>query len=83
MVQPVDLPHRVTSADDGEDTPLTDAEIEAILEQDAAGLPPESHVQPVPVPFARREPGQGRFSRWAIWVVMAFILFGALWQSLR
>lgn len=61
---------------------LTDSQIEAILEQEAAGLPPESHESPKPVPLVAREPGEGRIGRWAVWLLILFIL-ASLVQSMR
>jgi hypothetical protein len=56
---------------------LGDAEIEALLLAESAGLPPPSDAPAQPVPVAMREPGQGRFGRWAVWLVILFILFSA------
>ena len=65
-----------------DDERLTDSQIEAILEQEAAGLPPESHEAAKPVPLVAREPGEGRFGRWAVWLLILFIL-ASLVQSMR
>lgn len=62
--------------------PLTDAEIEAILEQEANALPAESHLEPPPVPLAQREPGKGRYGRVVAWLLIAFSVW-TVWQSMR
>lgn len=65
-----------------DDEHLSDAEIEAILAAQATDLPPEPHVNAPPVTLATREPGQGRFGRWPVLLVLVFILV-TLWQSFR
>lgn len=65
-------PPRPTGSHDGE-AHLTDAEIEAILEREAAGLPPEPDQSPQPQ-LAVREPGRGRLGKILVWLVLAFIL---------
>jgi len=70
---------------DGEtgDAPLSTEEIEAILEREAQALPPEPHMAAAPLTVAERQLlGQGRLGRWAVWLLVAFTLFGA-WQSMR
>jgi len=70
---------------DGEtgDVLLSTEEIEAILEREAQALPPEPHLPAGPVPIAERQLlGQGRLGRWAVWLLVAFTLFGA-WQAIR
>jgi len=62
--------------------PLSDEEIEAILEREAQALPPEAHVPAQPVPLVQREPGEGKFGQWAVWLIIAFIV-ASLVQSLR
>ena len=49
---------RDSAKDDGEQ-PLSDAEIEAILELEADAAP-ESNLPVPPIPVVMREPGQGR-----------------------
>lgn len=61
---------------------LSDDEIEAILAREAAGLPPEPDQPVQPLQMARQEPGQGRFGRWAVWLIIGFILLGVL-QTMR
>ena len=65
-----------------DDERLTTEEIEAILEREAAGLPPEAHEPGKPVEIVKSEPGQGRFGSWAVWLIIAFILLGAV-QMMR
>ena len=65
-----------------EDEKLTTEEIEAILEREAAGLPPEEGADAKPHELVRQEPGQGKFGPWAVWLIIAFILLGAM-QMLR
>ena len=71
---------RDSAKDDGEQ-PLSDAEIEAILELEADAAP-ESNLPVPPIPVVMREPGQGRFGRWAVWLLIAFLLL-SVWQSIR
>lgn len=52
--------------------PLSTEEIEAILEREAGGLPPETHLQAPPVTLVQRQPGQGRLGRWLVWLVILF-----------
>lgn len=61
--------------------PLSDAEIEAILERENA-LAAEAHEVPLEPKVAQREPGQGRFGKWAVWLIIAFIALGVL-QTMR
>lgn len=60
-----------------EEGSLTDEEIEAILAQEAAELP-EAGTVPPELKVAEREPGQGGYRKWMLWVIMAFILLGVL-----
>jgi hypothetical protein len=60
---------------------LSDEEIEAILERENA-LAAEAHEAPQEPKVVQREPGQGRFGKWAVWLIIAFILLGAL-QMMR
>ena len=62
--------------------PLTDAEIEAILEKEATALAAESHLEPPPVPLVQRDPGKSRYGRLAAWLWFAFSLW-TVWQSMR
>lgn len=62
-----------------DERPLTTEEIEAILLQEGAA-PPEG--QPAPVQLAMREPGQGRFGRWIVLLLIAFS-FWTIWQTMR
>ena len=64
------------------DRELTDEEIHAILERENAGLPAEAHVPAKPVKLVESEPGQGRYARWMVWFVIAFIVLGMV-QSMR
>lgn len=65
-----------TEGDDGEPL-LTTEEIEAILLQD--GAEPADGDKP-PVPLVMREPGQGRFGPWIVWLIVAFS-FWTIWRS--
>lgn len=67
--------------DDDPNRPLTNAEIEAILAQEAADLP-EAHLDTPALAVVKREPGQGRFGSWVAWLLIAFILMSAL-QAFR
>jgi hypothetical protein len=60
-----------------EESVLTDAEIEAILAAEGAS-PPEAD-QPAPqLSVVRREPGQGRYGRWVAWLLILFMVGGAI-----
>jgi hypothetical protein len=59
--------------------PLSVEEIEAILLEEGAA-PPDG--QPAPVQLAMREPGQGRFGRWIVLLLIAFS-FWTIWQTMR
>jgi hypothetical protein len=73
----------VPQAPEGGDMPLSTEAIEAILEHEAQGLPPESHLPVPPVALVERQFGQGGgFGRWAWLLLVVFSLFG-LWQTLR
>ena len=61
---------------------LSDAEIEAILASEAGPPPLESHLPAQPIPLVAREPGQGRFGRWVVWLIIAFVLL-SVWQAIR
>ncbi|HTH80939.1 MAG TPA: hypothetical protein VL593_18335 [Ramlibacter sp.] len=66
-----------TQATKREDGALTDAEIEAILAAEGAS-PPEAD-QPAPqLQVIRREPGQGRFGAWLAWLLVLFMIAGAI-----
>ena len=58
-----------------EDEQLSTEEIEAILERENAAVP----EQPAPEhQLVRREPGEGRFGKWAVWLLIAFVALGVL-----
>ncbi|HSH90955.1 MAG TPA: hypothetical protein VK996_13300 [Ramlibacter sp.] len=61
---------------------LSTEEIEAILEREAAGLPPKVDEADEPVKLVMREPGKGRFGRLIVGVLIAFVLLGA-YQALH
>lgn len=71
-------PSRGEIAPDDE-RPLSTEEIEAILLQEG-GAPPDG--QPAPVQLAMREPGQGRYGRWIVLLLIAFS-FWTIWQTMR
>ena len=61
----------------GADPIVSDAEIEAILASEGAS--PLEADQPAPqLGVARREPGQGSFGKWVAWLLIAFIVLGAI-----
>jgi hypothetical protein len=74
------LPERAASMQEGEgehERLLTNAEIEAILAAEGSS-PPEAD-QPAPrLDVVKREPGQGTFGRWVAWLLIAFIVIGAI-----
>jgi hypothetical protein len=56
---------------------LTDAEIEAVLAAEGAN-PPEAD-QPAPqLSMVQREPGQGHFGKWMAWLLIVFMIGGAI-----
>jgi hypothetical protein len=55
---------------------LTDEEIEAILAREGQ-LPAEAPPDDAPVKLVQNEPGQGRFGKWVVWVLIGFILVTA------
>ena len=62
---------------DGEDRPLSDEEIEAILL--AEGASPPAADQPAPrLDVVRREPGHGHFGKWIAWLLVFFMVAGAV-----
>ena len=65
-----------------DDERLSTEEIEAILEREASGLPPEPDKSGEPVKIVMREPGKGRFGRWVVGILIAFVLLGA-YQALH
>lgn len=71
-------PPRLGPAKDQDgDALLTDAEIEAILAAEGTSLPDAD--QPAPqLSVVKREPGQGFYGKWAAWLLIAFILLGAI-----
>jgi hypothetical protein len=62
---------------------LTQEEIEAILEREAAGLPPEAGAEPPPLRLVSREPGTGRHGRWTGWIWLAIFVAMMVVQSVR
>ena len=64
------------------DRPLTNEEIEAILAEEAEQLPPEPHVQPPPLKIVERQPGDGRFGVWIVWLLIVFSIY-TIWLSMR
>jgi hypothetical protein len=60
-----------------EDGVLTHAEIEAILAAEGAS-PPEAD-QPAPqLQMVQREPGQGHYGKWIAWLLVLFMIAGAI-----
>jgi hypothetical protein len=62
---------------EGEERPLTDEEIEAILAAEGASPPEAGHPAPR-LDVVRREPGQGRFGKWIAWLLVLFMIAGAI-----
>lgn len=62
-----------------DDEGLSTEEIEAILAQENAAVPENP---PAEHQIVRREPGEGRFGSWAVWLIIAFIVMGVL-QTMR
>jgi hypothetical protein len=74
----------VTASVPGHDGPvLSREEIEAILEREAAGLPPEPGAEPPPLRVVTREPGTGRYGRWTAWIWLVVFVFLVIMHSLR
>lgn len=62
-----------------DDEQLSTEEIEAILERENAAVPEQPAAEHH---LVRREPGEGKFGKWAVWLVIAFITMGVI-QSMR
>lgn len=76
------LPASVRRRDEADDDRLlSNEEIERILAEQAADLP-EAGATPPELSMVRREPGEGRFGKWLVWIFIAFMLMGVI-QSLR
>jgi hypothetical protein len=56
---------------------LTDAEIEAILAAEGATPPEAGHPAPR-LDVVRREPGQGQYGKWIAWLLVIFMVAGAV-----
>lgn len=61
---------------------LTTEEIEAILEREAAKLPPEADQPAPPLKLAERQPGQGRYGVLVVVLLLVFSIY-TIWQSMR
>lgn len=61
---------------------LSDAEITRILEEEGAGLAPESHAPVQPVPLVQREPGKGPHGKWIVALLIIFSIY-TIWMSMR
>lgn len=79
--QPIAPPRSCAARTDPEAT-LSTEEIETILERETVALPMEAHVPAPPLAMVQRQPGQHRFSRWVIWLIIAFTLASII-QALR
>jgi len=64
------------------DPPIPDREIEAILEREAERLPPPSHAAVPPFKIVERVPGEGRYGRWIVALLIVFSLW-TIWQSMH
>jgi hypothetical protein len=60
-----------------DDERLTTEEIEAILAAEDA-MPPDADHAAAPHVLVQREPGHGQFGKWLVWLVVGFILVGAI-----
>ena len=67
--------------DHGDDRPLSNAEIEAILAQEAQDLPPEAHLGAAPLKIAERQPGKGPYGIWIVLLLLVFSIY-TIWQSM-
>ena len=56
---------------------LTVEEIEAILAREA-GEGPAPDATPPPVGLVQREPGQGKFGKWVVWLIILFVVVSAV-----
>lgn len=56
------------------------AEIAEQLRREATALPPEAHLPAPPLVLAQRQPGQTRFGRWGLWLVLIVVLV-SLWRA--
>ncbi|MEO5672146.1 MAG: hypothetical protein ABIR26_15755 [Ramlibacter sp.] len=65
----------------GDDRPLTTAEIEAILAEEAEHLPPEAHLGVAPLKIAEHTPGKGPHGFWIVLLLVLFSIF-TIWQSM-
>ncbi|HVZ42669.1 MAG TPA: hypothetical protein VHA82_02580 [Ramlibacter sp.] len=70
-----------SAAEEAQAQPLSNEEIEAILAREGHELPPESHVTPPAVRMVERQPGQGRFGAWIVWLLIVFSAY-TIWQGL-
>lgn len=62
--------------------PVPDAEIEKMLQAEAQALPPEAHLAAPAFKIAERHPGQGRYGKWIVGLLVLFSLY-TIWQSMR
>jgi hypothetical protein len=65
-----------------DEVPVPDEEIEKILDQEAQQLAPQAHLAAPAFKMVERQPGEGRFGRWIVWLLVAFSLY-TVWQSMR
>lgn len=64
------------------EAPLSNEQIEAILEREASELPPDANQPAPPLKLAERQPGQGRYGLWIVALLLAFSVY-TIWQSMR
>ena len=57
------------------------AQIAEQLRREATELPPEAHLPAPPLLLVQRQPGQTRFSRWGLWLLLIVMLM-SLWRAL-
>ncbi|MBC5763556.1 hypothetical protein [Ramlibacter albus] len=65
-----------------DDAPVRNEEIEKMLEAEATELPPEAHLAAPAFKIAERHPGQGKYGKWIVALLILFSLY-TIWLSMR
>ena len=65
-----------------DDVPASTEEIEAILATEAEVLPPEADAPAPPFKMVERHPGQGRYGKWIVALLILFSFY-TIWLSMR
>ncbi|MBC7601099.1 MAG: hypothetical protein H7255_00355 [Ramlibacter sp.] len=65
-----------------DDRPLSNEEIEAILQDESHDLPPEAHIAPPPLKIAERTPGKGPYGVLVVWLLVLFSAY-TIWMTMR